>query len=491
MEFKLVSKDILELSGQALVVGVYETDELGIFAKKIDDNMNALLSDFLKDIHFKAKEAQCVFMPGHKGIKFKDVIIVGLGKKEELKVDIIRKAAKAAIDKAKEIFHNEIYFEPLGYEILGEKSIEALVDGVVIGDYKFKKYKKDKEDNTTEISNINIVSDETALESVINRAYIISQAANFTRDIVNEPGNVITPKKLVDIAQEISKDYGLKCKVFDHPILLDRQMSGILAVGSGSENPPFFIHLTYKPQNPKKRIVIIGKGVTFDSGGLDIKPPKSMKTMKCDKAGACVVLGILKAVSQLKLDIEIHGLIPTVENMPSGKSFRPDDILVFKNGKSVEILNTDAEGRLILADALIYGSELNPDIMIDIATLTGASMVALGRFCSAIFTQNHNLSHTITKLGSETGEKFWPLPLDKDLEEEIKGEFSDIKNVGSSYGGAITAALFLKEFVGENIKDWIHLDIAGPTFLEKPWKYYSEGATATPLRTILNWLTTL
>jgi len=490
MEFKLVAKDILELSGEALVVGVYEEKELGILAKKIDDNMNALLSDFLKDIHFKAKEGQCVFMPGHKGIKFKDVIIVGLGKKEELKPDTIRKAAKASIDKAKEIFHREIYFEPLGYEILGEKAIEALVEGIVIGDYKFKKYKKDDEEEKVEISEINIISKENISE-YINKAYIVSKAANLTRDIVNEPGNVITPEKIVEIAQELSKECDLECEVFDYPILLDRQMNGILAVGGGSENPPFFIHISYKPKNPKKRIVIIGKGVTFDSGGLDIKPPKHMKTMKCDKAGACAVLGILKAASQLKLDIEIHGLISTVENMPSGKAFRPDDILVFKNGKSVEILNTDAEGRLILADALIYGSELNPDIMIDIATLTGASMVALGRFCSAIFTENHELSHNIIKIGDETGEKFWPLPLDPDLKEEIKGEFSDIKNVGSSYGGAITAALFLKEFVDEKVKDWIHLDIAGPAFLEKPWKYYCEGATATPVRTILKWLTTL
>ncbi len=490
MEFKLVAKDILELSGEALVVGVYEEKELGILAKKVDDNMNALLSDFLKDIHFKAKEAQCVFMPGHKDIKFKDVIIVGLGKKEKLKPDTIRKAAKASIDKAKEIFHREIYFEPLGYEILGEKAIEALVEGIVIGDYKFKKYKKDDEEEKVEISEINIISKENISE-YINRAYIVSKAANFTRDIVNEPGNVITPGKIVEIAQELSKECDLECEVFDYPILLDRQMNGILAVGGGSENPPFFIHISYKPKNPKKRIVIIGKGVTFDSGGLDIKPPKHMKTMKCDKAGACAVLGILKAASQLKLDIEIHGLISTVENMPSGKAFRPDDILVFKNGKSVEILNTDAEGRLILADALLYGSELNPDIMIDIATLTGASMVALGRFCSAIFTENHDLSHNIIKIGDETGEKFWPLPLDQDLKEEIKGEFSDIKNVGSSYGGAITAALFLKEFVDEKVKDWIHLDIAGPAFLEKPWKYYCEGATATPVRTILKWLTTL
>ncbi len=491
MEFRWTDKDILELSGEALVVEVYEGNELGSFGQIIDKNMNGLLADFLKDIHFKAKEAQCAFMPGHKGVRFKDIIIVGLGKKDELKLDTIRRASKAAIDKAKEIFHKEVYFEPFGYEVLKDSAIEALVEGVIIGDYKFDKYKQKKEDDEDiELTNISIVSKIDISES-IKRAQIVSESVNFTRDIINEPGNIITPKKLVEISQDIAKECGLECEVFDYPLLLDKNMNGILAVGGGSENPPFFIHLTYRPQNAKKKLVIIGKGVTFDSGGLDIKPPKSMKTMKCDKSGACAVLGILKAASQLKLNVEIHGLISAVENMPSGKAFRPDDIVVFRNGKSVEILNTDAEGRLILADALIYGSELNPDIMIDIATLTGASMVALGRFCSALFTQNHELSHKIVKLGEETGEKFWPLPLDQDLQEEIKGVVSDIKNVGSSYGGAITAALFLKEFVDDKVKDWMHLDIAGPAFLEKPWKYYSEGATATPVRTILKWLTTL
>ncbi|CAD7773208.1 MAG: Cytosol aminopeptidase [Candidatus Methanoperedenaceae archaeon GB37] len=213
-----------------------------------------------------------------------------------------------------------------------------------------------------------------------------------------------------------------------------------------------------------------------------------MKTMKCDKSGACAVLGIIKAVAELKLNLEIHGLIPTAENMPGGNAFRPDDIIVFKNGKSVEIGNTDAEGRLILADALIYGSNLKPEVMVDMATLTGACMVALGRYTTGIFCSNERLVSLFQNIGEEMGDKFWPLPLDEELKEEIKGTFSDIKNIGSRYGGAITAALFLKEFVGEEVKNWVHLDIAGPAFLEKEWKYYAEGATGVPVRTIIHWL---
>ncbi len=485
MEFQVIGKDINSLQGEALVVGVYQEQVLSPVAARIDEKMSSLLKDFLKDIHFKAEVGECVFMPGHKEVKFKNIIMVGLGEKEKLSLDTVRQAAAAGLKKAKELRHKEVCFELLGEETLGDETAKALAEGVELGDYQFDKYKK-KEDEV-KIEKVKILGEEK-LKNWLELGQKLAEAANFTRNIVNEPGNVIKPADLAEIAQKLAEKYGLECTVYDEERLKAEKMHGILAVGQGSAHPPRFIHLVYKPQNPSKRVVFIGKGITFDSGGLDIKPEQYMKTMKCDKAGACAVLGIMKAVAELKLDVEVHGLIPTAENMPGGNAFRPDDIIVYKNGKGVEIANTDAEGRLILADALIYGSALKPDIMIDMATLTGACMVALGRFTTGIFTPQEELAAKIKALGEKTGEKFWQLPLDDDLKEELKSTFADIKNVGSRYGGAITAALFLKEFVGEEVKNWVHLDIAGPAFLEKPWKYYAEGATGVPVRTMVELL---
>ncbi len=486
MQFKLVGKNISGLTGGCLAVGVYEGQVLTPLGKEVDQAMTGLLSDFLKDIGFEAKCGNSVFMPGHKDIKFKNIVVVGLGKKEELRPDVVRQASAAALKKAKEIKNADLFLEMLGKEVLGDKVAKYLVEGILLGNYHFDKYKRKKE-TEIEVSEIKILEDDSVQDTVLE-GQLLAEGANFVRDLVNEPGNVIRPEDLAQRARDLAREYGLECTVFNEEELKKRGMNGILAVGQGSAHPPRFIHLVYRPQPALKKIVFVGKGITFDSGGLDIKPEQFMKTMKCDKAGACAVLGLMKLVAQLKLPLEVHGLIPTAENMPGGNAFHPDDIIVYNNGKSVEIDNTDAEGRLILADALIYGSNLKPDYMIDMATLTGACMVALGRLTTGVFTENQALATEIKETGEETGEKFWPLPLDEDLKEDIKGKFGDIKNVGSRYGGAITAGLFLKEFVGDKVKNWVHLDIAGPAFLEKPWKYYAEGATGVPVRTLLEWL---
>lgn len=489
MQFHLVGTDVLNLTGGVLVIGTYKDHVFSPVGQRIDASMKHLLHDFLKDIHFEAEAGKAVFMPGHGQVKFKQIIIVGLGEKKKLEADTVRIAAAAGLKKAKELKNNDIYFECLGAESLGPQVGQYLVEGALLGNYQFDRYKRSEKDKI-EVKEIKILGDEgdEVLKKGIDLGNIIATSCNFARDIANEPGNVIKPKDLAEIAQKLAKEMGLKCTVYDEEGLKKEKMAGILAVGQGSAHPPRFIHLAYQPEHASQRMVVIGKGITFDSGGLDIKPEQFMKTMKCDKSGACAVLGIMKGVAALKLNVEVHALIPTAENMPGGHAFRPDDIVVFKNGKSVEIHSTDAEGRLILADALIYGSELKPDVMIDMATLTGACMVALGRLTTGIFSPDKMLAARIKEIGQITGEKFWELPLDDDLKEDLKGTFTDIKNVGSRYGGAITAALFLKEFVSEEVKSWIHLDIAGPAFLEKPWKYYTEGATGTPVRSVLTWL---
>jgi leucyl aminopeptidase len=489
MNFHLVDiEELFKLSGDALVIGIYEQRRFGPLGKKIDTFMNEALSNFLKNIGFKGEVGKIVSMPGYGQVKFKNIIVAGLGKKEKIKADIIRMAAAYSFNKAKDLNAKNLTFENLGSKILGEEAIKGVVDGAILANYEFKKYKNKKKEKKAKIEDIYLIGGKK-LQKVVSPTKIAAEATNHVRDLVNEPGNILKPVDLARLAKKLANQMGLGCTIFDKNRLKVEKMQGLLAVGQGSHHPPCFIHLAHLPKEAQKRVVLLGKGITFDTGGLNIKPYVHMKTMKSDKAGACVVFGVLEAVARLNLPIEVHGLIPAAENMPGGNAFRPDDIIVFKNGKSVEIHSTDAEGRLVLADALIYGSNLKPDIMIDVATLTGACVVALGYYSSGIFSEDQGLISIFQKIGQQTGEKFWPLPLDEDLKEEIKGSFSDIKNIGSSrYGDAITAALFLKEFVSEEVKKWVHLDIAGPAFLEKPWKYYIEGATGVPVRTIISWL---
>ncbi len=459
----------------ALITGVYE----GL--KEVEEKEK----EALKSLGFKGKAEEVAVLPGEA---FKSVIYVGLGKKGELKADTVRLAAAKGIKEARRRKFKRAVCELLGADKLKEEAARAVAEGLKLGSYEFNKYKSSEEEKF-EVERV-YVAGTPEFKEAFRLGEVLGDAANYTRALVNEPGNVITPESLAEEAKKLAKEYGFECTVFDEKKLEKNRMVGILTVGRGSKNPPRFIHLAYRPKKAKRKVVLVGKGVTFDSGGLNIKPEQFMKTMKSDKAGACAVLGIMKAVGELKPDVEVHGLIPTVENMPDGKAYRPDDIIVYRNGKSVEVHSTDAEGRLILADALIYGSELEPDLMIDMATLTGACVVALGNYTSGLFTDDERLARELLSLSERSGEKMWRLPLDEDLKEEIKGQYADIQNVGKSrYGGAITAALFLQNFVdGEKVKSWAHLDIAGPAFLSSPWKYYSAGATGQPVRTLAEFL---
>ncbi len=410
------------------------------------------------------------------------VVLVGLGKKKESNLEVLRKAAAKALWSVEgKNFKRALLYLP------HSKGIEsqAIAEGLFLSKYKFDKYLSDK--NKKGNLSLDVFCKDLKSFELGKR---FAQAENYARDLVNEPANFIGPEEVAKEAKELSKKYGFEIKIYKRKDLEKMQMVGILSVSAGSSKPPRFIHIHYKPQKPRKSVAIVGKGVTFDSGGLNIKPESYMKKMKMDKAGACAVLGIMQLVGELKPDVEVHALIPAVENMPDGKSYRPDDILVYKNGKSVEIHSTDAEGRLILADALIYASELSPDITIDMATLTGACVVALGRYTSGLFSDDEQLAKKILEAAERTGEKMWRLPLDEDLEADIKGKQSDIINVGKSrYGGAITAALFLKNFVSRT--SWAHIDIAGPAFLEENWKYYRYGATGQPVRAVGFLLTNL
>ena len=402
------------------------------------------------------------------------ILVVGFGKREEFDQNKMREAVSKALKKLVQIKAKKAIFD---FDVNFDFGKSAVI-GAMIADYAYDKYKKEKKHHLDEISFKGVS------ESSINEGIVFGEAMKFTRDLANTPAQIATPEKLAELAQNFE---GIETKVYDKPEIEKMGMGAYLAVGQGSVNPPKFIHMKYSVPNPKKRIAIIGKGICFDSGGLDLKPASSMLTMKDDMSGAACVLGVMQALAKLKTDVEVHGIIAACENMPSGSSYKPGDILTAKNGKTIEVDNTDAEGRLTLADALCYACELNVDEVIDIATLTGACMVALGTVASGIMGNDEGLIKDLIDTAKASGEKYWQMPMFKEYFDSLKSDIADMKNTGSRYGGASAAGLFLKEFVSDSVK-WAHIDIAGTAFLEKPQKEFISGATGAGVRTLLNYI---
>lgn len=364
--------------------------------------------------------------------------------------------------------------------------LQSCVEGLWYGNYTFNKYKKET-DKPQRLSISLNSPDKKALQQAIDRAAKIMSAVYFTRDLQNEPGNVIYPQTLVDAVKKNVKGNHIHVSVLNEKQLKAKNMGGILAVGAGSAHPPRLITITYSPARAKKHIVLVGKGVTFDAGGISLKPAASMGEMKGDMSGAAVVAGTIKAAAQLKLPVRITGIIPAVENMPSGSSYRPGDIVVTSSGTSIEVDNTDAEGRIILSDALHLASKKKPDAIIDLATLTGACVVALGEFVAGLFTNNDALADSLYTSGMETFERIWRLPIWDDFNELIKSDVADVKNVGGRWGGAITAAKFLEHWVGENIP-WAHIDIAGPAIPNRSTSYSGTYMTGFGVRLLIAYL---
>jgi len=377
-----------------------------------------------------------------------------------------------------------------------ESGVKALTGGFILGTYNFTKYKSKKE--KFELNKI-IISSETygekageisLLKAAAGKGRIVAEAVNFTRDIVNQTPSDITPLKLTEIAEKLAKDKKMEIKVYGEKYLEKEGMGAFLAVSKASPYPPQLIHIEYKPENSKKKIVLVGKGLTYDTGGLSLKPSEGMRTMKSDKSGASSVLGIMQAVSRLNLPYEVHGIIGAVENAIGQHAYKPDDVLKAKNGKTIEVKNTDAEGRLVLADCLVYAQEIKPDYIIDLATLTGACVVALGEYTIGVMGNNDEFKKDIINAGKKSGELTAELPFNKYLAKLLKSDVADISNISSGkWGGAITAALFLNEFIDKKHKDkWVHLDIAGPAFVEKPWSYNPYGASGAGVRLVIEWL---
>lgn len=463
MEIKVLD-DVKNVPCEVLVINKFEGE------KTSQELANTYAVD--KD-HFEGKFGETYLLHTFGQIPADKILVVGFGKKEEFDADKMRLAVSKAVKKLQQIHAKNACFD---FDVMCDYGKSAAI-GAMIADYAFDKYKNEKATRVDEITFAKFSEKE------VKEGIVFGDAMKFARDLANEPADFATPSKLAEIASNLD---GITTKIYDKEEIERMGMGAYLAVGKGSIQPPKFIHMKYTGKNAKKKIALIGKGICFDSGGLDIKPPASMLTMRDDMSGAACVLAVMRALTALEPDVEVHGIIAACENMPSGSSYKPGDILRAKNGKTIEVDNTDAEGRLTLADALCYACELGVDEVIDIATLTGACVVALGSTVAGIMGNDEDMISVLIRTAKNSGEKFWELPLFPEYKDSLKSDIADMKNTGSRQGGASIAGVFLKEFVDG--PKWAHIDIAGTAFLEKPQKEFIAGATGAGVRTLLNYV---
>lgn len=422
------------------------------------------------------------------------LLLVGLGETAEVDANALRRAAGSAIKTTgKGEIATAAFALPKLRKLDPAATAQTVAEGVVLGSYRFDGYKQKKPDDGAPPRSLAIVIEGGAVAPVragAKRGQILAEAQNVARDLSNEPPNELTPVALASAARKVARQAGLRCKVLDVKQMEQRGMGAILAVGQGSVNPPRMIVLEHAPK-PKKRgaptLCIVGKGITFDTGGISIKPSANMHEMKHDMSGAAAVVGAMQAVGKLDLPIHVVGIVGAAENMPGGKAYRPGDVIRSMSGKTIEILNTDAEGRVVLADALHYArTEFDPDAMVDLATLTGACVVALGPWATGLFSRDDALVDELVKAGEATGETMWRMPLFDEHEKAMKSTVGDLRNAGSRDAGASTAAGFLAAFAGE--RPWAHLDIAGTGWGSKNEGYDVPGASGVGVRTLLAWL---
>lgn len=442
------------------------------------------ITKFLRKDEFMGKPGQLFTMATMGRLDFKKLFLYGVGEEKDFELDTLRKFAGAATRYAHGIRASSFSIAvPDAKNTNADDAAVAITEGAMLASYKCTRFKS-KQDDVFEVKQCTLVG--TFHPDSIKHAETITNAQNYARAICELPPNMLTPHGLASYAKELAKECRLSVSVFEKDKLEKMGMNGIIAVGKGSANPPVLVTLEYNAN--KKNVplyAIVGKGVTFDSGGISIKPSKGMQSMKYDKTGAVVALGIMKAAAELHMPIRLIAIMPIVENLPSGSAQKPSDIVKMYNGKTVEVLNTDAEGRIILGDALAYAAEKKPDGIIDLATLTGAMVVCLGSHGIGLFSNDDALARALEIAGKKTHERVWRFPLWKEYTEMIKGDFADIKNIGSenSEAGSITAACFLKEFVGET--KWAHLDIAGVDNIETTHAYLEKGSTCTGVRLVI------
>jgi leucyl aminopeptidase len=471
MELKVVRSTASQIEADAVVVLVPEGPPPPEFEKS--------LGALYEAGEITGKLLEFTLVHNLEGYKAGRVLIAGMGKTEKFDDVALRRVAGAAVRFLKPKGVTSIAF------VMGESP--AVVEGAVLGAWEPDYLKTDKESKNKAISLITIAtSSDPALNAGIEKARIIGEATNLSRDIAVEPPNLLTPLTLADRARQMAEGCGLSFEVLDQDRMRQLGMGALLGVAQGSANPPALIVMQYKPENAVStdHLGLVGKGVTFDTGGISIKPSEGMEKMKYDMAGGAAVIGAMQAIALLKPPITVTGIVPAVENMPGSRAQRPGDIVTSLSGKTIEILNTDAEGRLILADAITYAKQLGCTHLIDTATLTGAIVVALGHASSGVFANNDELLERWMTAAKQAGEKMWHMPLDEEYRDQLKTVYADIQNIGGRWGGACSAAMFLKEFAGDT--PWVHIDVAGTAWLDDAKPYLAKGPTGIPLGSMVN-----
>jgi leucyl aminopeptidase len=493
MKFSFCEGQLADLDVDLLAIGAFEDLVLDDRAlDTIDRAFRGGIAKIVADEEFKGKAEQTLLIHTHGIITPRRLFLVGLGKRDEFDVPDSRLFGAAIVGIAQTSRVQSVAVLLPSVDAGRERASQFLAEGIRLAAYRFDDYRADAEAERLKLKEIKVFVGEDGQKTphlALSRADVVASAVGRARDLVNRPASELTPVKLADYAEKMASKLGLECKILGPKECEKLKMNLFLAVSRASAEEPRFIHLTYRPkgkEKPSQRIVLVGKGVTFDSGGLSLKPTASMLDMKADMAGAATMLGVISGIPALGLKSEIHLLIAATENMISGSAYKLGDVITGSSGKSVEIVNTDAEGRLTLADALTYALKLEPNQIIDAATLTGACVVALGPHIAGLMSNDNAMAERLLGAARRAGEDFWQLPLPKRLMKQLETPVADIKNAGERWGGALTAGLFLKEFVAE--VPWTHLDIAGPAFAEKTWAHVREGGTGFGVATLLEYL---
>jgi leucyl aminopeptidase len=502
MKVTLAKADAVTAKADLLAVPVFAGPELGPGAEEAVAALGAPVAPLLEGRGFTGKTGETAALPTLGRLPATVLLLVGVGERAKVDAEALRRAAAAVVRqgrgarKAVTTLPQALPADPAG-------AVRAVTEGALLAAYRFDKYKKAKADGAkpaAELVALAMVAPgakgrgsggRAGLAGALAAGQARAAATNLARDLSNEPANALHPADLAAAARKLLAGKGVTVKVKDEKELAKEGFGGIIGVGQGAEHPPRLIELRYRPALSRSRgaageVALIGKGITFDSGGLSLKPADSMKTMKTDMSGAAAVLAAMSVLAELDVKVGVTGYLASAENMPSGRATRPGDVLTMKNGKTVEVLNTDAEGRLVMADALALGAEAKPDAIIDVATLTGACAVALGNRYTGLMANDDALAAELLDAAADAGEPTWRLPLPPEYHKDIESDLADLKNVGDRYGGALVAGLFLQEFVDG--RPWVHLDIAGPARAESEDGYLGKGSTGVSVRTLLSWL---
>ncbi len=476
----------------ALVLGIFEGEpDLAADVKGVDAALGGVIADVLAGGSFVGKAGSQMSMPTGGRIGAKWLVLLGLGKAKDFKLENWRQMAGRVVSSAKDLklkTAGTALPDPHRLEAGAQALGQALAEGALLGSYTYEAYKTEKDEPSPTVETLAVFAgphDADALRRGIKEGETISTAVCFTRDLVQAPAKDLTPTVLADKAKLMAQEVGVSCQILTEKEAADLKMGAFLGVAKGAmeSQPPRFIVMEYLPNKGEKPLVFVGKGITFDSGGISIKPAEGMEKMKYDMAGGAAVVGAMRAIAALELPINVVGLVPATENMPGGHAIHPGDILTAMNGKTIEVINTDAEGRLVLADALAYAEKYDPEIVVDLATLTGACVIALGHQAIGILGNNQDLVDKVMAAGERAWERCWQLPLWDEYNDSIKSDIADMKNSGGRAGGTITAAAMLAKFTSKYT--WAHLDIAGTAWEEKGRPYAPKGATGVGVRLLV------